>query len=73
MSYSPEILLSEKEAARVLSISARTLQGWRGRKMGPAFVRAGRAIRYRGSDIADWISSNTTEFAASASQRADTR
>ena len=52
-------LLTEIDAARLLKVSARTLQAWRGRGRGPAFVRAGRAIRYTRADLTDWVSAQT--------------
>jgi predicted DNA-binding transcriptional regulator AlpA len=57
--YDPEALLMEVHAAKFLSLSVRTLQAWRLRGDGPAYVRAGRAIRYRRSDLVAWINENT--------------
>ena len=57
-------LLTEKQAARLLSISNRTLQAWRGRRAGPPFVRAGRAIRYQRAALVDWMRVNTCVPAA---------
>lgn len=53
-----DALLTEVAAARLLRLSIRTLQAWRCRGMGPAFVRVGRAIRYRHADLIAWINSN---------------
>jgi hypothetical protein len=55
----PDALLMEEHAARLLSLSVRTLQSWRLRGNGPAFVRAGRAIRYRRRDLISWINEKT--------------
>lgn len=52
-------LLKERDAARVLTISTRTLQAWRTRGVGPAFVRIGRAVRYRLSAMMEFMNSNT--------------
>ncbi|AMN39046.1 helix-turn-helix transcriptional regulator [Rhodoplanes sp. Z2-YC6860] len=52
-------LLNEVRAAAILGLSIRTLQAWRAHRTGPRFVRAGRAIRYRRSDLSSWIDSNT--------------
>lgn len=52
-------LLTEREAADLLKMSSRTLQAWRCSKAGPAFVRVGRAIRYRRRDLVAWITANT--------------
>jgi len=51
------ILLTEKQAARVLGFSPRTLQAWRVRGGGPAFVHvSARCVRYRREDLETWIS-----------------
>lgn len=39
-------LLSETQAATLMSVSPRTLQAWRSRGLGPAFVRLGTRVRY---------------------------
>ena len=51
----PETLITEELAARVLSMSPRTLQTWRYEQRGPAFVRLGRSIRYRVCVLTQWI------------------
>ena len=54
-----ESLLNESEAAKLLAVSARTLQAWRTKNAGPPFVRLGRAIRYRLKDLIEWVRSKT--------------
>jgi hypothetical protein len=54
-----DALLTEVQAADLLRLSVRTLQAWRTRAFGPAFVRAGRAVRYRRRDLIAWIEDNT--------------
>jgi hypothetical protein len=54
-----DALLTEVQAADLLSLSVRTLQAWRTRAFGPAFVRAGRAVRYRRRDLLAWMDDNT--------------
>ena len=54
-----EPLWMEAQAAKQLNVSARTLQNWRTKEIGPSFVRAGRMIRYRPRDLLDWIEANT--------------
>ncbi|WP_297799035.1 helix-turn-helix domain-containing protein [uncultured Brevundimonas sp.] len=45
-------LLCTKEAARLLKLSHRTLEKWRGTGEGPSYCRVGgRNIRYRPEDI----------------------
>ncbi len=49
-------ILDEREAAEMLGVSHRTLQGWRRRKVGPPFVKvASHVIRYRQTDVAAFI------------------
>jgi len=55
----PDALLNEAQASDFLNLSIRTLQAWRGRSAGPRYVRTGRAIRYRRSDLVAWIEANT--------------
>jgi Helix-turn-helix domain len=54
-----DALLTEAEAADFLRLSVRTLQAWRIRIAGPAFVQVGRAVRYRRRDLFAWIDANT--------------
>lgn len=53
-------LLTERGAAALLAISVRTLQAWRSKGTGPAYVRVGRVIRYRRGDLLKWIEKNTS-------------
>jgi len=57
LSFEP--LLDERETAAFLKISVRTLQDWRLSQAGPPFVRVGRKVRYRRSDIVGWIEERT--------------
>ena len=54
-----DALLTEVEASDFLRLSVRTLQAWRLRIAGPAFVQVGRAVRYRRRDLIAWIEANT--------------
>ncbi|GAB4253167.1 MAG: hypothetical protein Kow00122_11030 [Thermoleophilia bacterium] len=51
--YDP--MVDERAAAARLGVSYRTLQGWRWRGGGPAYVKVGWAVRYRLSDIEAFI------------------
>ena len=54
----PNSLLLPSEVAAILGVSRRTLEGWRLRGGGPAFVQiSARACRYRKSVLQAWISS----------------
>ncbi len=55
-------LLTQIEAAEVLSIQARTLESWRLRGIGPRFIRyTSRAVRYRLSDLSSWLKDREVE------------
>ena len=69
LQQSDENLLREGQAADLLNLSTRTLQAWRNREIGPRFVKAGRTIRYKRSDLLAWIEANTIASAPSAAQR----
>jgi hypothetical protein len=61
-----DALLTEAEAADFLRLSVRTLQAWRIRITGPAFVQVGRAVRYRRRDLIGWIDANTVSQSRAA-------
>lgn len=60
----PRALLTEAEAAEELRCSTRCLQAWRQSGEGPVFLKLKGMIRYRASDI--------TQFLAAA-ERASTK
>lgn len=53
------IVLTNKEAARKLGISHRTLEDWRLTNRGPRFVKLGRLVRYRLDDLLDFMDRNS--------------
>ena len=44
--------LNEQEVARRLGVSPFTLRAWRRQGRGPAYMKLGRAVRYRVADVA---------------------
>jgi excisionase family DNA binding protein len=52
---SPSSLLTGRDAASFLSLSLRTLERLRVSGGGPLFVKCGRSVRYRQSDLDSWI------------------
>jgi excisionase family DNA binding protein len=48
-------LLTQRQAAALLCLSERTLERFRTSGAGPRFVRCGKSIRYRQSDVEAWI------------------
>ncbi|MGD9582137.1 MAG: helix-turn-helix domain-containing protein [Lysobacterales bacterium] len=49
-------ILRQREAARVLSVSERTLRNWQQRGVGPPCRRAGRSIFYSAESLRAWAS-----------------
>ena len=57
-----EDLLNDLQAAQLLNTKPQTLAVWRCKKRhGLPFIRVGRSIRYRRSDIERWLQARTGE------------
>lgn len=53
-------LLTVKQAAQVLQVSAGTLDVWRSTKRYPLrFVKVGRSVRYRTADLEEFLNRRT--------------
>ncbi len=52
-------LLDEARLAARLNVSRSTLQSWRYRGRGPRFIKIGRLIRYRTTDVDAYLRSQT--------------
>ena len=65
MADSHQDLLKTPEAAQVLGKNPQELSDWRHQGRGPAYVKIGRSVRYRPSDIESFIASNIVEPKAS--------
>ena len=48
-------MLTTVELARALKVSSRTLDNWRSESRGPAYFRVEGAVRYRVSDVKEWL------------------
>lgn len=61
MNSDPNKLMTQIEAAAYLGIMPQTLAVWRcmNRYPGLRFVKVGRSIRYRQSDLDRWLASRT--------------
>ncbi len=55
----PETLLTTQQAAWLLRVSRKTLERMRVEGRGPRFVKIGRSVRYRQSDLLTYITTNT--------------
>ncbi len=62
-------LLTEAQVAEMTGLSKRTLQSWRYRGGGPPFTKLGRAVRYRESELANWLDERTVESTAEHSTK----
>jgi predicted DNA-binding transcriptional regulator AlpA len=56
-----QVIMLEEAAANHLGVSVRTMQNWRQVGGGPRYVKLGRAVRYRMSDLDDFINSRVRE------------
>lgn len=65
--FTPTELLNEVMAAEILDMSVGTLQVWRstGRYKIP-FIKIGRNVRYKRSDLFEWIESRTRSTGSTA-------
>jgi hypothetical protein len=57
MSVLDEPLLPEDEAARELKVKPQTLGAWRFRGQGPVYIKVGKLVFYRPSDIRAYVAS----------------
>jgi predicted DNA-binding transcriptional regulator AlpA len=64
-----EALFDQKRAARILGLSVRTLERHRLAGTGPRYARLGRLIRYRQSDLEEWIDRNLRNSTSEMSWR----
>jgi predicted DNA-binding transcriptional regulator AlpA len=53
----PTEMLNERQVADYVNMSLGSLRKWRLYRKGPKFVKLGRAIRYRRTDVETWLSS----------------
>ena len=51
--------LDEKALCALLAISSVTATKWRAKAKGPPFIKVGRLVRYRRSDVEAWLRSCT--------------
>lgn len=66
----PPQVLPEREAARVLSVSMRTLQRWRLDGGGPVFVKlSGTRVGYLRADLESWLALRRFESTSAATMR----
>jgi excisionase family DNA binding protein len=52
-------LITSQQLAEVLGIPLATVYQWRMRGTGPRAIKVGKHVRYRVSDVADWLDAHT--------------
>lgn len=52
-------LVDNKQAADIIGVHYLTLQNWRSTGKSPKFIKVGRSVRYRLSDLKAWLEAKT--------------
>ena len=61
-----DILLTQTQAAEILNISPRTLEGWRRKGLGPSFVvYSSRCVRYSERALLEWVQKRKASLSTS--------
>lgn len=63
----PDELLNQSKVAKILGTTEKFLEARRTRGGGPAFVKVGRLVRYRKSDVDRWLESRRVTSTSEAS------
>jgi excisionase family DNA binding protein len=50
-----ETYLSPAQLARLLNVPRGTVYQWNARGTGPTYIQLGRHVRYRHSDVTEWL------------------
>lgn len=58
--------LNTLDAAKLLGLSPSTLEKWRVYGIGPVYLKLNRAVRYRQSDLEEWLSGNLVSSTSAA-------
>ena len=56
-----EELLIPQEGADKLKVDVQLLNQWRSARKGPKFLKLGRFVRYKASDLKEWLDSRAVE------------
>jgi hypothetical protein len=60
-SIDPAELIAATSAAKLLHVQPATLTCWRYEKRGPRFVKIGRSVFYRRTDLSEWLAGQLHE------------
>ncbi len=58
--------LESTQLANELGAKLNTIEGWRVKGIGPKFIKIGRLVRYRRSDVDAWLESQTRNSTSDA-------
>lgn len=67
-----EMLLNDREVARIIGVSVASIRRWRLLRQGPRYLKIGAAVRYKPEDLTAWLESRPTG-GGSASNEAESR
>lgn len=56
-----EKLISKEELGDFLGKSPATLDNWRGNGTGPPYIKVGGSVRYKATDVENWLSTATVQ------------
>jgi predicted DNA-binding transcriptional regulator AlpA len=56
-----EPLLNDEQTAAILKVAVKTMPAWRNRGLGPKYVKYGRVVGYRPSDIKQWVNNHVID------------
>jgi len=54
-----ETLMDAPATAGFLGVAVPTLADWRTKGIGPTYIKVGRCVRYRLTDLESWLTSRT--------------
>lgn len=54
-------MLTTNQTSALTGIAKGTLEYWRWEKRGPSFLKLGRAVRYRKSEVIAWMNSGAVQ------------
>lgn len=59
-----ERFLTTEEVSKILSVSHKTLELWRRLGKGPPWHKLGRTVRYKESELSEWVRNQRQDGAA---------
>lgn len=69
MNISNETFLNEQQAAELLSISVKTLQRWRWKKVGPEWCKLGKRVAYPKDKLINWAMSKSQKTSSNKEEK----